>query len=324
MGRDIKNPVNVITSSVRDKIIDSYYSKSFNEIIEYKEEQNIYLAKFSIVSNNSTFFIEDFKNNPFKQHIINNQLLDLLQKSSLCHSAKRNIDSLPKKLDQKVQDSYNVNDFMFQPEIIKSGVERIDFGLYSKPGKVYYSHEFVHGLGYGDVGVITSVDNKETYITNEPNSIVFGDMSVFSTDEVSLSLPKISIGTMVNTEKGTMKIGVKLLEKTSTQYVNIRWWVFKSSDEDETENIVVDNEVKVVIAPNTTQIEPLGQVRLSAKVENCDNQDVVWSVVENGAGIIDENGVYEAPVKEGVYEIQAKSVQCADKYDSAYIVVSSL
>ena len=45
-----------------------------------------------------------------------------------------------------------------QPKIdnIITGVERINLGFNPKVGKSYYSYEFVHGLGEGNIGVITA------------------------------------------------------------------------------------------------------------------------------------------------------------------------
>ena len=40
-------------------------------------------------------------------------------------------------------------------------------------------------------------------------------------------------------------------------------------------------------------------------------------------GTIDNNGLYTAPSKEGVYEVKAYSVKFENKSDSAYVVVSA-
>ena len=46
-------------------------------------------------------------------------------------------------------------------------------------------------------------------------------------------------------------------------------------------------------------------------------------MAEKNTGTIDNNGLYTAPSKEGVYEVKAYSVKFENKSDSAYVVVSS-
>ena len=323
---DFTHKVNVTTKALRDVIINEYYSKSFEDVSDLKVGQNIYLAKLQIVSNQSTYFIENFERHPFGQYVISNDLLSLLLKSTYLNLPNcKNSQQGSKQLEQSdniVSSESSAKSF----DEVKSGVERIDLGLYSKSGKSYYSCEFVHGLGYGDVGVVLSIENKNTYVTNEPNSLLFGDVGVFKTEEMSISIPKVSLGAIVNVDKGTMKIGLKLLEKTSLQSIDIRWWAFKKEKEKTAisveEDLSDDRNVSVVITPNTAQIKPLDQLRFTAEVNGSINQDVKWTLAEEGSGMIDDNGVYTAPAKCGVYEIKATSEEYVEKSDSAYIVVS--
>lgn len=322
---NIKQSVIVTSRPLRDVIIENYYARHFDEMMDIKDDQNIYLAKFHIVSNQSTYMIEDFEKHPFKQYLLSNNLLSTLQTALngvyLPHEnhaapAKVEREELPTRVPSEI---VNVN-----PENIVTGVERINLGLNPKVGKPYYSYEFIHGLGYGKVGVVVAIENKASYINNDDNILLFGDANIFNSEEFSLSAPIAQIGAVVNPDKGTMRLGAKLLEKTSEQAIDIRWWAFKSGKNDAQEKeIVVDDDVKVTITPNTTRIEPLGQIRLSAHVEGSSNQEVRWMVTESGAGKIDENGLYTAPSKEGVYEIKAQSVKFENKTDSAYVVVST-
>ena len=84
-----------------------------------------------------------------------------------------------------------------------------------------------------------------------------------------------------------------------------------------------EENVKVVISPNTTHVKPLEQVRFEAHVDGAISQEIRWEMAEPNTGTIDNNGLYTAPSKEGVYEIKAYSVKFENKFDSAYVVVSS-
>ena len=321
---DIKQSVIITSRQLRDVIIEDYYARHFDEMMEVKDDQNIYLAKFHIVSNQSTYMIEDFEKHPFKQYLLSNNLLSTLQTALNNVYLPHEVHAIPEKIEKEEALRVPAEIVNVNPENIVTGVERINLGLNPKVGRPYYSYEFIHGLGYGKVGVVVAIENKANYMNNDDNILVFGNADIFNSEEFSMSAPIAQVGAVVNPDKGTMRLGAKLLEKTSEQSIDVRWWAFKSSKNDEPEKeIVIDDNVKVVITPNTTRIEPLGQVRFSAHIEGSSSQEVRWMVTESGAGKIDENGLYTAPSKEGVYEIKAQSVKFESKTDSAYVVVSA-
>lgn len=325
---DLKQSVTITTRPLRDIVIENYYSTHFTEITDEKEDQYIYLAKFHIVSNQSTYFIGEIEKHPFNQYVLSNELLDILQ--SLPESGSMNINpnhfsNMAVNATNQTNTPVNLPDSMpSDAKNVATGVERINLGFYPKVGKSYYSYEFVHGLGYGRVGVITAVENKSNYLTNDDNIIIFGDSGIFNSEKFALSSPAVKIGAIVNPDKGTMKLGIKLEEKTNLQYIDVAWWAYKvEGNENKGDDVLVEDDISVVITPNTTRVEPMGQVRFTAKVEGSTNQEVRWIVVDEGAGKIDNNGLYTAPAKEGVYEIRAESTQFEGKSDSAYVVVSN-
>lgn len=324
LDNDIKHSITVTERRIYDVIIDNYYSMHFDEITEVKEDQNIYLAKFYIISNQSTYVIENIEKNPFNQYLLNNDLLNVLQLATDSIYIKHENNTLNDKIEESSNSILPAEISNIDSENIVTGVERINMGFYPKVGKPYYSYEFIHGLGYGRIGVITAIENKANYLKNDENILIFGDAEIFNSEDVQMSTPLAKVGAIVNPDKGTMKLGVKLLEKTTEQTIDVRWWAFKPKEKDLfDEDIIVDDKVNVVITPNTVRTRPLEQVRFSAKVEGSSNQGVIWEVTEDGGGKIDKNGLYTAPPKEGVYEIRAKSVKFDNKVDSAYVVVTA-
>lgn len=315
-------PVAIKTCDVKDLIVKDYYTKHFDEIIGAVDDKYIYLAKFHIVTNQLTYFIEGFEKHPFKQYLYSNELLKILDEVGDEAERAPNIDK-----DQFKEEGFNPQ-VVEAPEVqvdnIATGVERINLGFNPKVGKSYYSYEFVHGLGEGNVAIVTAIDNKANYLTDEKGLLVFGDKGIFTKEEISISAPNVEIAAVANSEKGTIRIGVRLQEKTNLQAVDIRWWAFKPSENrKDDDDLVIDENVKVVITPNTTRVKPLEQVRFEAHIEGAKSQEIRWSMAENNTGTIDNNGLYTAPSKEGVYEIKAYSVKFEDKSDSAYVVVSA-
>lgn len=320
---DVKIPISIKTSSIKDIIVNDYYSKNFREIIEDVENKYIYLAKFHIVTNQLTYFIESFEKNPCRQYLYSNELINLLQDVEGAEAKAPSVEPI-KPDEEEVKPEVEV---LPEPKIdnIVTGVERINLGFNPKVGKSYYSYEFVHGLGEGNVALVTAIDNKANYMTDDKGLLVFGDKSIFTKEEISISAPSVQIGGIVNSVKGTVRLGVKLLERTTAQAVDIRWWAFKPVEiQEQQEDLVIDENVRVVITPNTIRVKPLEQVRFEAHIEGAISQEVRWGMAEQNTGTIDNNGLYTAPAKEGVYEVKAYSVKFEDKSDSAYVVVSSV
>lgn len=323
LEEDVKIPVSIKTSSIKDIIVNDYYAKNFTEIIEDVENKYIYLAKFHIVTNQLTYFIESFEKNPCKQYLFSNELINLLQDVEGSEAKAPSIEPIkPEQEEVKPQ-----VEELPEPKIdnIVTGVERINLGFNPKVGKSYYSYEFVHGLGEGNVALVTAIDNKANYMTDDKGLLIFGDKGIFTKEEISISAPSVQIGAVVNSVKGTVRLGVKLLERTTAQAVDIRWWAFKPAEiQEQQEDLVIDENVRVVITPNTIRVKPLEQVRFEAHIEGAISQEVRWGMAEQNTGTIDNNGLYTAPSKEGVYEVKAYSVKFENKSDSAYVVVSSV
>lgn len=319
----IKIPISIKTASIKDTIVNDYYSKNFTEIIENVDNKYIYLAKFHIVANQLTYFIESFEKNPCRQYLYSNELISLLQDVDGTESKAPIVapeTSAPKSTRPEVEE-------LPPPKIdnIVTGVERINLGFNPRVGKSYYSYEFVHGLGTGNVAVVTAIDNKANYTTDDKGLLVFGDKNIFTKDEISISAPYVQVAAVVNVVKGTVRLGVKLLEKTTAQAVDIRWWAYKPVEiQEQQEDLVIDENVRVVITPNTVRIKPLEQIRFEAHIEGAISQEIRWGMVEKNTGTIDNNGLYTAPSTEGVYEIRAYSVKFEGKSDTAYVVVSSV
>ena len=324
IDEDIKIPVAIKSEPIRKLIVKDFYNRHFDEIIDNVDNKYIYLAKFHIVTNQLTYFIEGFEKHPFKQYIYSNDLLRLLQGIDNEETQVANV-SADSRINEKEQSKPQILDLP-QPKIdnIVTGVERINLGFNPKVGKTYYSYEFVHGLGEGNIAVVTAIDNKANYLTDDKGILVFGDKGIFPKEEISISAPNVQIAAVANSEKGTIRLGVRLQEKTTAQAVDIRWWAMKPIEtQKEEDELVIDENVRVVITPNTARVKPLEQFRFKAHIEGSSSQEIRWAMAENNTGTIDNNGLYTAPSKEGVYEIKAYSVKYENKSDSAYIVVSS-
>lgn len=318
LTQDKSADITITSRDLRDEIIDQYYNRSFEDTIGLRPGQDIYLARFHVVTNQTTYFIEKIDRNPFRQHLLGNDLLALLQEVSGPSAAARtqagtvNSANAPGRAGAQAAAAN-----------IVTGVERISLGFAARAGKTYYSCEFVHGLGYGHVGVTMALENREGVLGDEDGVLCFGlGSSIFDMEEFPHSLPKAELGALLDPKKGTVQLGVRLLEKTDAQAIHVRWWAYKPAEEIKDDSSLLRSEETLEIRPNTISIEPLGQARF-APLFGGKPHEVVWSIVEKKGGTIDRNGLYTAPSIEGVYEVVAQSTRFEGKKCSAYVVVQA-
>jgi hypothetical protein len=64
-------------------------------------------------------------------------------------------------------------------------------------------------------------------------------------------------------------------------------------------------QVALAIDPAAPSVAAGETIRLHATVVGADDEPVVWSVVEEGGGTIDETGRYTAPALEGTFHVTA-------------------
>ena len=102
--------------------------------------------------------------------------------------------------------------------------------------------------------------------------------------------------------------------------VKVKWWAIKREHKKQNSFAEVSN-VEIIVEPNTIMLKPREKYKFQATLTGTDSQECKWSIVEENGGKIDSNGVYEAPSKEGVYEIVAESVKYSNKKATAFVVV---
>lgn len=325
---DIRSTISIREEYIKDIIISDYFSLNFDKLIEDNDEKFIYLAKMKILSDGLNYIIEKFEPSPAKQFLLNNEILRIIEELNKdiidCELSNiKNNKIIRNKNQSSIQNSTNIEKLIEKDNVI-TGVETINLGFKPKPGKVYYSYEFVHGLGKGNIAVITATVNEENPEFEEKNLLVFGDRSIFNVNEANLSIPDVQIASIVDPAKGTMRIGIRLEERTNVQSVKVRWWAIKPIETQAArDNLVIDENLKIIISPDSVTIKPLEQIRFSAKIIGTEDQRISWSLGKNNPGKIDTNGLYKAPATEGIFEIIAQAVNFEDLRASAYVVVTT-
>jgi hypothetical protein len=339
------NPDNAVTFEVinqpaKSKILDDYMRQPLDKALAAAPDQSIYLAKISLLQVGPTYIIEKVQQSPFNQYVYNESLIQKLvlrdlaagQGAGACLlSVKGSVESLEPGEKANVRIDYNANkemDFRFRlpsPRIlfgdVTTGTVDIELGPKgAKAGTCFYSEEISHDLGLGSVflgmGVEESSNSVYTPSDREEDKILFGAYDIFNDSPFKPFSPVVSLGAMVYPKKGTFEIGVKLKNSTKQNIIRIRWWAYKKqSDSDRT------GRINVVIEPETSKVKRGESIRLSAEVTGTTFKQVTWEITEKSGGTIDNEGLYTAPDKPGVFEIQAVSSYDPTKSATTYVVV---
>ena len=305
---DCTAELEVTSGPVAEAVADAYYRRDLSA----GEDGAICLARLRLASDGTGYFIQGVDCDPLGQRLAGTGLLQLLR------DLPDGAGTPERGAEAPVAEAAGPSP---SPGLrMATGVEAVSLGYGAKAGRDYVSDEIVHGLGYGSVAVVAALENEAVPLSGEEDLLFFGEPGIFRGEQFPHTLPKVRMGAMASPGRGTLRLGVHLMEKTDRQSLPVRWWAFRAGGEAAPPPAGA-GRVTVRVSPNTVTVEPLGQVRFTAMVEGDADQSVYWSVPDPEGGSVDQNGVYLAPGGEGVFEVVARSAGREDQCGSAYVVV---
>ena len=328
-SRNYKNYVRIpaeVNAMASERDAEDLRRKRDNLAVHLREKNvPIYLAKIELIHSTASMFINTITDLPFEQRVRRNA------SGSFKNGGLVNVETKVRRIEywQKpdVKSSFNP----------KSGKLSFDFGIpvpeqydYSvchgvvdleMPGGIkvnsrFYSDEIPHGLGAGTVDVRLSI---EFMTPNNGKAVLFGNKEVFKSKNSGINPPWAETAVVVFPEKGTMKIGVWLHDTVDGNRIRVHY--FAQKPERDTDRIYDRSKPVVRILPEVTRLSAGDKLHFRAIVEGCDDKNVTFKVEEEGGGVIDANGVYQAPEQTGTYEIIAASTAEPDVTASAYVIV---
>lgn len=175
--------------------------------------RNIYLAKLTIAcADKEKFTLNSVGNVP-------KALDDRVYNNKMIYDLVKELEESDKKENEAIKE-------------LKDEISKINSGIVCgtstgivtfeeiEPDKDYFSDEINPGFDKGCIHVelgIVIEDSKEEWC---------GDAEFFTgSEEFKGKYPNIVTGALVNQEKGTFVVGVRLKAKPAIKNVNIRWWV---------------------------------------------------------------------------------------------------
>lgn len=206
---------------------------------------------------------------------------------------------------------------------LSTGILEIPLGTEARKGNICYSGEIMHGLGRGNVYVELGLEcyGTETVPGANVKSTVYGNAALFPKETEGMGYVETAV--KVLNDKGSFIAAVKLLKNINAPLLTYRWVaVLFPSGEETWEN--EENGPGSISAETPTVILGLREsYYFHVSFHNMEPTSLAYELTERGSGEITADGVYTAPLKEGVYEIR---IYCTDMpviCTYAYAVVRS-
>lgn len=312
-SNDINIPFYVIDKEPKRAVIEKYMTMHLDDVVKKNMEEPIYIAKLHIVKSKNEYGIVDLQYLPFKQFVLSNQMIyNLLD---INNERKQIVTVNNNRINEIKQENNTVNKPSFS-----CGTEEITIDLRCK-NKVYFSDEISHGLNLGDVQIDVAVHEpakEETMF--EQDCTYFGNMSILNGSIFESSMVKVETAVISYPKRGTFRIAVKPMENSESNVIRVKWWARNYGADKTNKYLDIDN-ISISINPDIINLRPMEKYKFNVEIKGAENKECYWEISEPNGGIIDINGVYEAPAHEGVYEIVAKSVKYPNKKVTAFVVV---
>lgn len=180
-----------------------------------------------------------------------------------------------------------------------------------------YSEELAHGLGAGAVDVRLSVEFADE--GSGETALLCGNSEVFKSKAVKIAPPWVEAAAVVYPERGTMRIGLWLHDTVEGNRVRVHY--FAQKPERDTSRILSQRRIGLSVTPEFSRLSCRGKLQFQAEVVGSEDKSVMWAVREENGGIIDHNGLYQAPELPGTYEITVTAGADEGVNASAFVIV---
>lgn len=293
-----KSVVRISTLDEKEEVRKDCYEKGMDRVQEDGADQDLYLAKLSLLRAGDSVIIDTIERMPFGQYVASSFLQDaLIRLMERQHTGIQSASSLESSASGGWKDTMGLQ--------IAEGVETIELGAGAGKGKRLFSREISHGLGMGSTTILLSIrgeKNQETYS---------GVPGIFQDD-----FPQVELAAKTDAQRGTFTIGVRVLATTPKERITIKWTALQ----DHKDLLEDKKEQRIFIRPNVLNLNTRESYYLEAVCSNMLDTGVMWQVKGQG-GTIDENGLYTAPNTAGVYEVTAVSTAYPEVKASIFVIV---
>jgi len=204
---------------------------------------------------------------------------------------------------------------------VATGTLEIPLGDKPRRGDIMYSGEIMHGLGKGNVYVEIGYEQFEDdkSLGMSAKSTIYGNSELFAGG--SEKTPDVETAVKVLNDKGSFVVAARIGKEPEYLTLTYRWVAIRFPSGNDM-GLAEDNSNKSITVETPTVI--LGtkdSYFFNVTFNNMEKCSVSYELTEEGSGEITAEGVYTAPVKEGVFEIKIFCVEDPSICTYAYAIV---
>ena len=328
LNRRLESRVKPVDRELTSFFLASYYEKAMDKTIEDRADEKLWIARIEFIRQKNALIIDRVSPAPCGQYSYNAQQLMQLRLLEQYYPPAGTAKQQTLGQSDELQFFHAAAEFSDASRTSASGVFDLGLGLGYSAKQPVFSEEIMHGLGKGPVHVEVGVE----YITadgqpgrDSTSEVILGNAALFSSDRADRSDERIyaySTAVKLLPERGTFVVGVLPGEVSELISLRIRWFAIRCNEVSKQIKAISDGEQYILINPDTVVVQPKGTAHISPVFINMPTEACNYRLVDPEGGAIDNNGVYTAPAKEGVYEIRVEAVSNPSVFAHAFAIVT--
>ena len=325
LNQKLESPVKPAGRDLTGFYLSDYYGRSMDKTLSESYDERLWIAKITLLRQNTSVLIDSVSSVPFRQYSYNAQQLMTLRQLEHFLPESRPVGP-GGALPAGTAGAAVLTEQPDQGRTTASGVFTMPLGLGYTAGESVFSEEIMHGLGKGPVYVDVGVE----YITSDERSgsseILLGDISVFSEDSHTVDgerLYDLSTAVKVLPERGTFIVGLRLDDPAGLISLRIRWFAMRLGEvSKQIKSGGGSGERMLMVNPDTIVLPPKATAHISPVFINMPGEACSFRLLDAEGGSVDQNGLYTAPSREGVFEIRVETVSDPTVYTHVFAIVT--
>lgn len=248
----------------KEEMIRQYHRQAMENLLENTCQETIYLCRIFMGKAADSYIIDHVENMPYRQYVMSNPLNAALT-HMLIEEGRRGAgegdESGPGGQPQAESRRGGVK--------VQNGTVEFDLSEGGQKGQKFFSPEIFHGLGLGNVTILTGVENEK--------EAVYGSWDIFEEHG-----PRFETAVRTFEDKGSFMIGIRLQQTVTGGRFTLRWSAVKNIEESHDNQI----EKKIFIKPGILELSLRESHYLEANCVNMPDRRVEWAVRDNGGALI--------------------------------------
>lgn len=308
--------------------LSAYYEKSMDKELSERYDERLWIARIRLIRKKTEAIIDSIESTPFGQYCYNAQQLMALRALEAYYPAANTGRTAPAAPGVAGMPARSVAvERAEHTRTTACGVFDFPLGMGGDMRAPLFSDEIMHGLGKGPVYVTVGLEYVSADEKKPGDSeIVLGNAAIFEhapREEKEERIYQASTAVKVLPERGTFVVGVQLEQPTGLISLRMRWFAMRMEEVDRKPAARREGERMLLVNPDTLVLQPKSTAHISPAFINMPGEACAYSVVEPEGGTVDNNGVYTAPAREGVYEIRVEAMSDPSIYTHVFAIVSA-